>query len=70
MERSPEEGSTAVEALRTVTPPYAGRPNAEMDVLGWGLFLGLVVLVLPFLPSLIVLWVATKLLNRLAGRRS
>lgn len=50
-------------AYRTVTPEYVGRDDVEMDVIGWGIFLGLVVLLVPLLPFLVILWVVGKVLD-------
>ncbi|WP_424017398.1 DUF7535 family protein [Halorientalis pallida] len=55
------------EPLRTVTPPYQGRPNVEMDVIGWGVFLVMAVLVLPLLPFVLLLWLVWKLIPNLFG---
>lgn len=48
----------------TVTREYFGRPDREMDVIGWVIFLGLIVLLIPLLPFLIVVWVINRLANR------
>jgi hypothetical protein len=57
------ELSPPKEVARSVTPPYRGRPDREMDVIGWSVFLGLVILSLPFLPALVVVWGVKKLLE-------
>lgn len=57
------EQSTPKKVVRSVTPPYRGRPDREMDVIGWSMFLGMVVLLVPFLPLLIVVWGVKKLLE-------
>lgn len=54
-----EERSDGV--IDTVTPSYLGRPDAEMDVIGWAIFFGLLVLVIPLLPFIVVLWVVDRL---------
>ncbi|RRJ28330.1 DUF7535 family protein [Halocatena pleomorpha] len=53
----------------TVTPEYFGRPDREMDVIGWVIFLGLVVLLIPLSPFLILIWVVGRLTNRATSRR-
>ncbi|MFB6151133.1 MAG: hypothetical protein ABEJ40_04940 [Haloarculaceae archaeon] len=57
------EGRPAKKALRTVTPPYRGRPNAEMDAVGWSVLVGLVVLLLPLLPVIVLVWLIAKVLE-------
>lgn len=65
MNRSDGDESAPARVLRTVAPPYAGRRDREMNLVGWGYFLGLVIILLPFFPVLIVLWAVTKLLDQL-----
>ncbi|MEF8757274.1 MAG: hypothetical protein V5A33_03450 [Halobacteriales archaeon] len=62
-----ETDSTVVEAIRTVTPPSASRPNMEMNTVGWGLLLGLVILLIPLLPFVVIIWAISKVLER-SGR--
>jgi hypothetical protein len=62
-----EEPSTTKKAYRTVTPPYFGRPDAEMTVIGIAYFLGLVVLLVPLLPFLAIIWLASKVIDRYRG---
>ncbi|WP_123535791.1 DUF7535 family protein [Halosimplex salinum] len=64
-----EDPGTATQLLRTVTPGTGYRPDVEMDSLGWALFLGLVILLVPLLPFLIVGWLFTKALDFLARQR-
>jgi hypothetical protein len=40
-----------------------------MDVIGWSVFLGMVVLLLPLLPLLILVWLITRGLDALSRRR-
>ncbi|MCU4717824.1 DUF7535 family protein [Halapricum hydrolyticum] len=61
----PSEDSAVVEVLRTVTPGYSSHGDVEMDVIGWSIFLGLVILLMPFLPLLIVVWLISKGLEKL-----
>jgi len=62
-----EESSTPVvkKVIRTVTPGYSSHEDAGMNAVGWTVFLGLVLLLLPFLPLLIVVWAISKLLEKL-----
>jgi hypothetical protein len=64
-ESEPSEDSPVVEVLRTVTSGYSSRENTEMNVVGWSVFLGLVILLVPFLPLLIVVWLISKVLEKL-----
>jgi hypothetical protein len=65
-----EQPSAPRRLLRTVTPPYGGRDDVEMDAIGWGYFLALLVLLVPLLPFVIVVWLITKLLDRVAPGRA
>lgn len=64
---STEETPTPVvkKALRTVTPGYRSREDTEMNAVGWTLFLGLVIILVPFLPLLVIVWAISKLLEKL-----
>jgi hypothetical protein len=53
---------------RTVTPPYRPRGESSMDAVGWGILLGIVVLVLPLLPFLVAVWLLTKLIDAVVRR--
>jgi hypothetical protein len=59
--------SSVVEVLRTVTPGYGSRENTEMNALGWGLFLGLLVILVPFLPFIAIAWVISKVLEKIGN---
>ena len=63
-----DEPGALREALRTVTPASRMHRDMEMDTIGWAIFAGLVVVLLPLLPVLVVIWLLTKALDRLAGR--
>ena len=56
------------EIVRTVTPSYRGRPDAEMTTIGVAYFLGLVVLLIPLLPFIVVVWVVSKITGFLARK--
>jgi hypothetical protein len=51
--------------LDTVTRAYFGRPDAEMNAIGWLVFLGLVVVILPLVPFILVAIVVSRLLDNL-----
>lgn len=55
-------------ALRTVTKPFRGRPDAEMTIVGIAYFLGLVVLLIPFLPFIAIVWVLSKVMGKMARK--
>ncbi len=65
-EESAEHPVTKV--LRTVTPPYYGHSDREMNTIGFGIFLGLLVLLIPLLPFLIIVWVISKLTGEVTTR--
>lgn len=65
---SADEESALPERLRTVTPEYFGRPDREMDAIGWLIFLGLLVLIVPLLPYLALIWAIGKLTDQFTGR--
>ena len=56
-----ESGPTVV--YRTLGEPFRSRPDTEMDVIGWSLFLGMLILLVPLLPFLLLVWVITKVLD-------
>lgn len=72
IERSEVDDDSALlpEPLRTVTPSPRGRRDTGMDLIGWGIFLGILILFLPLLPVIAVLWLFSKLLERIGERRA
>jgi len=50
--------------LRTVKPTSVPRPDAEMNAIGWAIFLGLVVVLLPLAPFILIAWLFSKLFAR------
>ena len=54
--------------LRTVTPPYRSRPDAEMTTIGWLLFLGLLFILVPLLPFIVAVWAITKVADYVSGQ--
>jgi hypothetical protein len=59
---------SAEELFDTVTPPYVGRPNREMDTIGWTYVAGLAIIFLPFLPLLALIWLTRRLFSALDPR--
>lgn len=47
--------------IRTVTEPYRSRPDDEMSIMGALLGLGLIMVMIPLLPFIVVLWAVSKL---------
>ena len=63
MSQESDDPGMLKKVYRTVTPGYGGRGDAEMNTIGWAIFLGLVILLVPLLPFLVVVWVVNKLLD-------
>ena len=61
MSQETDDTSLAGKALRTVTPGYFGREDREMNTIGWGLFFGMLLLLVPLLPFIVIVWVVSKL---------
>ncbi|MDS0261692.1 hypothetical protein NDI56_20005 [Haloarcula sp. S1CR25-12] len=58
---SDEAGDSLLpEPLRSVTPSSRTRPNESMDAIGWGMLLGLLVLLFPLLPFILIVWLISK----------
>ena len=57
-------------AVHTVTPPYHGRPDAEMTAFGLAYFLVLLVLLVPLLPFVLVYWMLSKAADAIERMRS
>ena len=53
-------GSALPEPLRTVTPPSRTHPDEGMDVIGWAMFIGLLVVLTPLIPIIAVVWLLSK----------
>jgi len=62
------DDSRLPEPLRTVTPPSRTHPDAEMDVIGWLIFIGLLVILTPLIPILAVVWLIARA-SKALGRR-
>lgn len=63
------ESSATGTVVDAVTPPYFGRRDVEMDVIGWGYFLGILILLVPLLPFIVILWLADRAVGALERRR-
>lgn len=51
--------------LRTVTAPYRSRADSEMNTIGMLYGLGLVIVLIPLLPFVLLLWLVAKLADAL-----
>ncbi|RCU46554.1 hypothetical protein DU504_04060 [Haloplanus salinus] len=60
---------TADPVYRTLGKPFRARADAEMDAVGWTIFLGMVILFIPLLPLIVLVWLITKLLDAVAPTR-
>lgn len=70
-ERETGERNALSAAIDTVTPPYVGRRDVEMDVIGWGYFLAILILLVPLLPFIVILWLADRVVRTVRrGRRA
>lgn len=47
--------------IRTVTKPYRSRADSEMSIMGMLLGLGLVMVMIPLIPFLVIIWALSKL---------
>ena len=65
-----EDPSVPRKVLRTVTPPFRGRPDREMTLVGTAYFLGLLILLVPLLPFIVIVWLISKLIDAIGARRA
>lgn len=65
-----DDDSRVEQVVRTVTPPFRGRPDREMNVIGVGYFLLLLILLVPLLPFILIIWLLTKVFGAIRRRRS
>lgn len=68
-EESTDDAGVLTKATRGVVPRYTSHPDAEMDSIGWAIFLGVLVLFVPLLPFFVVVWVLERGISRLMGSR-
>ena len=66
---SAADESTLEPVYRTLGKPFRARADAEMDAIGWTIFLGMVILFVPLLPFILLIWVITKVLDAVAPTR-
>jgi hypothetical protein len=48
------------EPLRTVTPPSGTHPDESMNIIGWLMLAGLLVVLTPIIPLIGVVWLLSK----------
>ncbi|WP_224447952.1 DUF7535 family protein [Haloprofundus salilacus] len=65
---SDDEPGLVTKTYRTVTPRYASHPDNEMNLIGITYALLLLILIVPLLPFMVVVWVLTRVFERI-GRR-
>ena len=63
MSDEPDDPGMLRRAYRTVTPRFRGRDDVEMNTIGWAIFLGMLALLIPLLPFILVIWLVGKLLD-------
>ena len=66
-EAEPEDEPAA--AARVATPTMVGRRVLEMDVIGWIIFVGVIVIMIPLLPLLALIVIVMRLLGYPGDRR-
>jgi hypothetical protein len=64
-----DDGEPPASNVHSATPSYLGRPDMEMNLIGWGMFVLLLVILVPLAPFIALLWVLSKL-TRPGGRGS
>jgi hypothetical protein len=69
METSGDEPGVLTRTYRSVSPRYESHGDAAMDSIGWAIFLGLLVLLVPLLPFLAIVWVLEKAVGAVARQR-
>lgn len=64
-----DDPGVLTKAYRSVSPRYTSHSDAEMDSIGWAMFLGMLVLLVPLLPFLVIIWVLERGISAISGRR-
>ena len=54
---------------RTKRPTMQGRPDMEMNVIGWGVFVGTLLVLIPLLPGFFLVWLVYRILGLGGDRR-
>jgi len=67
MSAESDDPGLVTRAYRTVTPGYRAREEGSMNAIGWAVFLGIVLLMVPLLPFVIVVWLVARVIDALAG---
>jgi hypothetical protein len=67
-ESAEQEVGALAKVYWTVSPSYASRPDAEMDSIGWAMFLMMLALFVPLLPLVVVVWLVSKGSEAVVGR--
>jgi len=67
-EKSETTDSPLVKTYRTVTPPYRARSNEEMNLIGYLLIGGLLILLIPLGPFLLAFWLLSKVWDTVRQR--
>ena len=52
--------------LRTVTPPSRTHRDSGMDMIGWVILAGMLIILLPVLPFVLAVWLLAKVTDALA----
>lgn len=63
-------GDPVTRAYRSVSTRYGPHGDAEMNAVGWALFLGIVFLLFPLLPIIVVVWLVSKAVGAVASRQA
>jgi|AntDeeMetagen285_2_1112576.scaffolds.fasta_scaffold11527_2 hypothetical protein len=50
--------------IRSVTPLTGSTSNQQMDAIGWLVFIGMAIVLLPLLPVFIAVWIISKATGR------
>lgn len=53
--------------IRTVTEPFHSRADEEMNIIGMLYGLGLIVVLIPLIPFIVLIWLMSKVNRALAG---
>ena len=62
-----DDAGPLTEVYRTVTPGYTSHSDDEMNVVGWAVFLGLLLILFPLLPFVAVIWGVSKVIETVTG---